>query len=238
MLPLRDKNPSPVTAWVVYGLMAANVLLFLFEIGLSEEQLQQLLYRYGFVPVQATQALRGEASLSGELLMPLITSMFLHGGWAHVLGNMWFLFIFGDNVEARLGHVPFLLFYLFCGLAASGAQYGLAPGSELPTIGASGAIAGVLGAYAVCWPRARVVTLVPILYFIHLIELPALLVLGFWFLVQLLQGAASLGVQFSHGGVAYGAHVGGFVVGAALIKLLPRRKPPGRQGRRGGRPWR
>jgi membrane associated rhomboid family serine protease len=154
------------------------------------------------------------------MLMPALTCMFMHGGWAHLLGNMWFLFIFGDNVEARLGRVTFLLFYLFCGLAASAAQYMLEPDSAIPVIGASGAIAGVLGAYAVCWPRARIITLVPIFVLITFVELPAAFVLGFWFVIQLLQGAASIGLTYAHGGVAYGAHAGGFLVGAALMKLL------------------
>ncbi len=223
MLPLRDKNPSGVTPWIVYGLIVANSLVFLFEIRLPQADLEQLMYRFGFVPAQATAALRGQVSLSARLLVPALTSMFLHGGYMHLIGNMWFLWLFGDNVEARLGHLPFLLFYLVCGLAASGAQWALAPAADIPTVGASGAIAGTLGAYALCWPGARILTLVPIFYFIHIIEVPAIFVLGFWFLMQLLQGVASLGVRYAHGGVAYGAHVGGFVVGLLLIKLLPRR---------------
>jgi len=145
---------------------------------------------------------------------------------------MWFLFVFGDNVEGRLGHLPFLGFYLFCGLAASAAQYVLGPGVDMPTIGASGAVAGVLGAYVVCWPRARVLTLLPVFLFFRFVELPAVVVLGFWVLIQFLQGAASLGVQVAHGGVAYGAHVGGFVIGALLVNVLPRRRLTGRERRR------
>ncbi len=236
MLPIRDNNPAPIVPWVVYGLVGANVTIFLFEVGMGQEQLKQFLFHYGLVPSYVTAALHGEASPIGAALVPAFTSMFLHGGWAHVLGNMWFLFIFGDNVEGRLGHWPFLGFYLLCGLAAATAQYALAPTADMPTIGASGAIAGVLGAYLVCWPRARVLTLVPLFIIFYFMELPAAVVLGFWIVLQFLQGAASLGVRFAHGGVAYGAHVGGFVLGALLIKLLPVHRPTGRT-RRGRRPY-
>jgi membrane associated rhomboid family serine protease len=235
MLPIRDNNPVPIVPWVVYAVVGANVTVFLFELGMGQRELPQFIYHFGLVPSYVTDALHGERSLLGAALVPAFTSMFLHGGWAHVLGNMWFLFVFGDNVEGRLGHLPFLGFYLFCGLAAAAAQYVLAPHSEVPTIGASGAIAGVLGAYLVCWPRARVLTLVPLFILFYFVELPAALVLGFWIVLQFLQGAASLGVEFAHGGVAYGAHVGGFAVGALLVNLLPRYRPAGRQ-RRGRRP--
>jgi len=228
MLPLRDRNPAPTVPWIVYVLVGANVTVFLFEFGMGQEQLTQFLYRYGLVPSYVTAALRGEAGIVGALVLPAFTSMFLHGGWLHLAGNMWFLFVFGDNVEGRLGHLLFLVFYLLCGLAASATQYVLSPGVALPTIGASGAVAGVLGAYVVCWPRARIVTLIPLFLFFYVVELPAAFVLGFWFLMQLLQGAASLGVRFAHGGVAYGAHVGGFVVGMLLIRLLSRPGPPRR----------
>jgi membrane associated rhomboid family serine protease len=232
MLPLRDKNPAPITPWVVYGVVGANVTIFLFEYGMGQDRLVQFLYQYGLVPSHVTAALRGEGGLLRQAVIPAFTSMFLHGGWAHLLGNMWFLFVFGDNVEGRLGRLPFLGFYLFCGLAAAAVQYALAPGSDLPTIGASGAIAGVLGAYVVCWPRARVLTLVPLFVLFYFVELPAVVVLGFWIVIQFLQGAASLGVRFAHGGVAYGAHVGGFIIGALLVKALPRRPLTGRERRR------
>jgi membrane associated rhomboid family serine protease len=219
VLPLRDRNPSPTTPYVVYGLIALNAAAFLFELGLEQEALRDFVQRFGLVPQRATAALRGEAGMLGALLVPAITSMFLHGGWTHLLGNMWFLHIFGDNVEDRLGHGLFVAFYLACGLFASASQYVLDPDSTVPIVGASGAIAGVLGAYAVRWPHARVLTLVPLFVIFTFIELPALIVLGMWFLLQFLQGAASIGVQFTHG-VAYWAHVGGFVAGAALIYPL------------------
>ncbi|MCK4374287.1 MAG: rhomboid family intramembrane serine protease [Candidatus Brocadiae bacterium] len=231
MLPLRDKNPSGIIPWAVYGLIGLNTVVFLFEVSLPRDRLMELAEQFGIVPRQITLALQGKANLLGALVIPTFASMFLHGGWAHLLGNMWFLHIFGDNVEARLGRARFILFYLFCGLAASAAQYVLDPNSPVPIIGASGAIAGVLGAYVVCWPRARVLTLVPFFYFIHFVHLPAYFVLGFWFLIQFFQGAASLGVQFTHG-VAYWAHVGGFAAGAVLMYLLPGTRGPRRYERR------
>lgn len=219
MLPLRDRNPSPSTPYVVYGLIALNAAAFLFELGLPKEGLQELVQRFGLVPQRVTAALHGEAGMMAGALVPALTSMFLHGGWAHLLGNMWFLHIFGDNVEDRLGHGLFLAFYLACGLLAAVSQYVLDPDSAVPIVGASGAIAGVLGAYAVRWPQARVLTLVPLFFVFTFVDLPAVIVLGMWFLLQFLQGAASLGVRFTHG-VAYWAHVGGFVAGAALIYPL------------------
>lgn len=151
--------------------------------------------------------------------------MFIHGGWLHIIGNMWYLWIFGDNVEDRLGHIRFLIFYLLCGVGAGIVHTFLNSASVVPSVGASGAIAGVLGAYAISYPTARVLTLVPILFFIQIIEIPAAFVLGFWFLMQFLSGTASLAVATSAnaGGVAWWAHVGGFVIGMLLIGRLARR---------------
>lgn len=229
MLPLRDRNPSGIVPWVTYGLIAANALAFAYEFSMPREELVGFVQDFGLVPARVTAALRGDAGLLGALLVPLFASMFLHGGLVHLLGNMWFLYIFGDNVEGRLGHAMFLPFYLACGLAAGALQCIVDPGSSAPMIGASGAIGGVLGAYVVCWPQARVLTLVPFFYFLHFIELPALVFLGIWFLFQFLEGAASLGGS-AGGGVAYWAHIGGFIAGILLIKLLP--------ASQGGRPVR
>ena len=223
MIPLRDKNPSGIVPVIVYLLIAANAAIFLLEVAMPEEDLMEMAMRFGMVPEKITLALRGEGNIVTGLAVPSVTSMFLHGGWLHLVGNMWFLFIFGDNVEGRLGHLRFLLFYVFCGLLAGLTQYALGPTVASPMIGASGAIAGVLGAYAVCWPQARIVTLVPF-FILVLVELPALVVLGFWFVIQFFKGTASLGVETAGGGVAYGAHVGGFLAGALIIWLLPRRK--------------
>ncbi len=236
MLPIRDTNYHRTKAYAVYGIIAINVAVFLFELSLSETALRGAMMRFGIVPARVTAALRGQGPFLSAIVVPAFTSMFIHGGWAHLLGNMWYLFVFGDNVEDRAGRVPFLAFYLFCGLAAGATHYALSPASKLPTVGASGAIAGVLGAYAVTWPKARVLTIIPIFYFIHFAELPALIVLGFWFVIQLLMGTASLGVAFDHGGTAYWAHIGGFVTGALLALLLPlgrsksRRRDYGRWG--------
>ena len=153
--------------------------------------------------------------------------MFLHGGWLHLIGNMWYLWIFGDNIEDRLGHFAYLIFYLLCGLGAGIVHTILNAGTEIPSVGASGAIAGVLGAYVVSYPFARVLTLVPIFVFLQVIEIPALLVLGFWFVMQFLSGTASLAVAGGNaGGVAWWAHVGGFVIGMILVGLFPRKDRP------------
>ncbi|MFW6457537.1 MAG: rhomboid family intramembrane serine protease [Planctomycetota bacterium] len=239
MIPISDRNPSPIKPWVVWGLIACNVLIFIGEYGLNNSELHELMLNYGMVPQRVTEALQGKANIVTALLIPTFTSLFLHGGLLHLASNMWFLHIFGDNVEAKLGRLQFGLFYLFCGIFAHATQYMMAPTSPIPTIGASGAIAGVLGAYIVTWPRARIVTLVPIFFLLTFMQLPAVVVLGFWFILQLFQGVGTIGTQFSSGGVAYGAHVGGFIAGAILIKILPtmtvqrqRYQPRGRHTRR------
>jgi membrane associated rhomboid family serine protease len=239
VLPLRDKNPSGITPWVTYALIAANCLVFVLELGLDEPALKAVAVRFGMVPSRVTEVLRGQVPAIAGLVVPAFTSMFLHGGWAHLLGNMWFLFIFGDNVEGRTGHLTYLTFYLVCGVVAGATQYAINSASQVPCIGASGAIAGVLGAYIACWPHARILTLVPVFIVLTLIELPAALVLGFWFLIQFFQGTASIGIGFTHG-VAYWAHVGGFVTGLLLIRLIPARRRPPRTAyeRPDGRRWR
>jgi len=207
-------------------IIVANVLVFLHELQLlAVHQLDSFIEVYGFVP----RRFFGWTSLGGAALdpwrfVPLVTANFLHGGWAHIIGNMWFLGVFGDNVEDRLGHLRFLLFYLVCGACSMLIQGWVLPGSRVPSIGASGAIAGVLGAYVVLYPGARVLTLV----FLFLVDLPAVVFLGIWFLMQLLSGAASLtpAAGAAASGVAWWAHVGGFVVGIALCVLLRRDRQP------------
>ena len=246
MIPIRDRNPSSSVPWVVYSLIAINAVAFLYEATLPHGELELLVARFGLVPHNVTAALRGDGGLLQGVLIPGFTSLFLHGGWLHLIGNMWFLHIFGDNVEDRLRHVPFLAFYLACGLAASLLHYAINPQSPMPTIGASGAIAGVLGAYIVSWPGARIVTLLPLFYLITFVELPAFLVLGMWFIIQFFGGVGSIGAQLAGGGVAYWAHIGGFIAGAALMKLLStrrpswtrRREPPPRQPPLPPRYWR
>jgi rhomboid family protein len=226
MLPLHDLNPSEGKPVVVWLIITSCVMAFLYELSL-DTGLMSFVEDYGFVSARATAALRGETGLLSGLIVPALTSTFLHGGWLHLIGNMWFLWIFGDNVEDRIGHILFILFYLFCGVAACLVQYAFAPQSNIPMVGASGAIAGVLGAYAVTWPRARVLTLVPVFIFVMFFRIPALFVLGFWFVWQVLNGADMVGAaQQGGGGVAYGAHIGGFIVGAVIFICLPRRAAP------------
>jgi membrane associated rhomboid family serine protease len=202
MFPLADVIPSRTTPVITVALIALNALVFLFELTLSEPELQIFAQAFGVVPAQFSWA-------------AAVTSMFLHGGWLHFLGNMLYLWIFGDNVEDRMGHFRYLLFYLFCGVVAALGQTFTAPYSDVPMIGASGAIAGVMGAYFVLFPQSRVLTGVFIFFFIDLIEIPAIFFLGIWFLMQFFSGLGSLGAGAAQGGVAFWAHIAGFAVGAA-----------------------
>jgi len=211
MIPLRDVIPSRTTPYITVTIILLNALAWLFELSLGERQLTQFLYVYGVVPAAFAWP-------------TLITSMFLHGSWSHVIGNMWYLWIFGDNVEDRLGHGRFIVFYLLCGFVAAFGQILMDPYSELPTIGASGAIAGVMGAYFVLYPHSRVLTLIPWI-FLQIIEVPAIILLGFWFLMQFLSAGAIAVTSNTHGGggVAFAAHVAGFIVGVIGVFLF--RKP-------------
>jgi membrane associated rhomboid family serine protease len=222
MLPIRDLNRSRRAPVVNLLLIGVNAACFLYELALGPG-LERFVMQAAFVPERFFSP--GGPGLPAELGSALL-SMFLHGGWAHFLGNMLFLWIFGDNVEDRLGHLRYLVFYLLAGYAATFAHAFAASGSAVPAIGASGAISGVLGAYVFLYPRARIVTLVFLGFFIQTVELPALVYLPLWFLMQFLQGLASLGVPeaASGGGVAWFAHIGGFVAGPLLLWLLkPRR---------------
>jgi len=211
MIPLRDVIPSRTVPYITITIIVLNTLAWFVELSMDERTLTQFLYVYGVVP----------AAFSAPTL---ITSMFLHGSWSHVIGNMWYLWIFGDNVEDRLGHGRFIVFYLLCGIAAAMGQILIDPSSELPTIGASGAIAGVMGAYFVLYPHSRVLTLIPWI-FIQIIELPAIVLLGFWFLMQFLSAGVIAVTAKTHGGggVAFAAHVAGFIVG--VIGVFVFRKP-------------
>ena len=203
MFPVSDVIPSRTTPYVTVTLIALNAIAFFIELRISDAELRRVVFAYGVVP----------AFFSWP---DVLTSMFLHSGWLHFLGNMLYLWIFGDNVEDRLGHVRYLLFYLFCGAVAALGQTASQPSSTLPMIGASGAIAGVMGAYFVLYPQSRVLTAVFIIFFIDLIEIPAIYFLGIWFLMQLFSGVGSLGARAADGGVAFWAHVGGFAAGALL----------------------
>jgi len=219
LVPLHDNNPTRTTPYVVLALIAANVVTFLHELSLSEEGLNRFFYTYAIVPEQLTASLQsGNLAYVVPQLSTLITSQFLHGGFLHVGGNMLFLWVFGNNIEDQIGHLKFLIFYLICGSLAGLAQWFFFSQSAVPVLGASGAIAGVLGAYILRFPRAEVLTLVPFFFFLFTIHIPAVLFLGFWFLQQAVQGVAALQAStgVNSGGVAYWAHAGGFVFGALL----------------------
>jgi len=221
MIPLRDANPSRTVPLVNYALIGVNVAVFLYEISLGAG-VENLIGEYGVVPARVNAAL-GPAGFEPGVALSFVSSMFLHGGWMHLIGNLVFLYVFGDNIEDVFGHGKYLFFYLSCGCAAAATQVAAGPGSTVPMVGASGAIAGVLGAYVILFPRAKILTLVPIFFFLQLIELPAFLFLGIWFLMQIASGVLSLQIGADAGGVAWWAHVGGFSAGALLLPVLRRR---------------
>jgi membrane associated rhomboid family serine protease len=220
VFPLKDNVPSRSFPVMTVGLIVVNCLIFFAEVAMGSRALEGFVTRNGLVPQVVTGYFSGEGLPVWRVFLPFFTSIFLHGGWIHLLGNMWYLWIFGDNVEDRLGRVRFLGFYVLCGLVGNLAHYLANSGSAMPAIGASGAIAGVLGAYAVSYPRARVTVLIPLFIVMEFIELPAMLVLGFWFVLQFLNGAASFVVSSETGGVAWWAHIGGFVGGIGLLFLF------------------
>jgi membrane associated rhomboid family serine protease len=225
VVPLRDDNPTQITPYVTYGLILINILVFLYEISLGAPQLESFFRAWAVVPRELTASLEGQLVVAGPPeLLTLVTSQFLHGGFLHVAGNMLYLWIFGNNVEDRMGHTRFLIFYLLCGVLASLAQWFFSSGSDIPSLGASGAIAGVMGAYILKFPQAKILTLIPLGFFITTFRVPALFFLGFWFVQQALYGVASLdaptNIGMESGGVAYWAHAGGFVVGALLGPLF------------------
>ena len=212
MIPLRDVIPSRTTPYITVTIIALNAVAWTFEILLPHDALNEFLTIYGVVPAYFSYP-------------TLVTSMFLHGGWMHVIGNMWYLWIFGDNVEDRVGHGRFMVFYLLCGIAAALGQVVVDPNSTLPTIGASGAIAGVMGAYFVLYPRSRVLTLIPLIVLMPIIEVPAIVLLGLWFLMQLFNaGTIAMTTSSRGGGVAFAAHVIGFVAGVGGVFLLRKRE--------------
>jgi membrane associated rhomboid family serine protease len=233
VIPLRDANPTRTTPIVTVALIVACFVVFAFELGRlasgGTEALDAFVTEWGIVPAELTAAWSSGSAMTVEALT-LITSQFLHGGWLHLLGNLLFLWIFGNNVEDRLGRFRFLLFYLVGGAVAGLTQVAIDPDSTIPTIGASGAIAATLGAYLVLFPRARITSLVFLGFFYQLIDVPAVVVLVFWFVLQLIDGIASLGVTDSGGGgVAFFAHIGGFVFGAfvgLVLRAVGRRRGP------------
>ncbi len=229
MIPLKDNIPSHRTPVVTVGLIAINIIVFLRQAMLPPQAAARFVYYYGLIPIEI---------VSGDLLVPhpvplyatILTSMFVHGGLFHIAGNMLYLWIFGDNVEDKMGRVRYLIFYLLSGLAAALAQTLANPYSKIPMVGASGAISGVLGAYLVLFPHASVVTLIIFGWFIRLVEIPAAVVLGFWIVIQVLSGLFALGGE--GGGVAWFAHVGGFIAGLIMVYPLKRRAARSEWGRR------
>ena len=223
MLPIRDDQPRYSTPFVTRFLIVLNVLIFFFEWTLDPRSLNVLIHRFGVVPYHLAVFLAGSPRYPlPAVILPFFTSMFLHGSWMHVIGNMWFLYIFGDNVEDYLGHFKYLVFYVLTGIIAMLTQVVINLHSTAPTLGASGAIAGVLGAYFVLYPRARVLTW----FFVFVVWVPAWIILGYWFVLNFLSGTASaLAVQGQNvGGVAFFAHVGGFISGALLVKMFGERQ--------------
>jgi len=215
MFPVSDVIPSKTTPFVTVGLIVLNSVVFLNELQLSRPELQLFVQVFGVIPADFTWA-------------SVVTSMFLHEGWMHLIGNMLYLWIFGDNVEDQLGHFGFLVFYLAAGAAAALGQVMVSSGSTIPMIGASGAIAGVMGAYFVLYPHSRVLTVVFLLFFMDMVEIPAIFFLGIWFIKELFSGVGSLGAASLSGGVAFWAHIVGFAVGASIGLLWRLRHPPQR----------
>jgi membrane associated rhomboid family serine protease len=228
VIPLYDDLPTRRFPWMTVTLIVANVLVFVYELALSGAgvgRLDAFYFRAGFVPYEISHLVDVPPPDVVPPPFTILTSMFVHEGWLHIAGNMLFLWIFGNNVEDAMGRVRYLGFYVLCGVGAALAQTAIMPDSSVPNIGASGAIAGVLGAYIMLYPRARVLTLVPVfLFFFPIVMLPAWVVIGAWFVLQLFEGVLSLGAA-AGGGIAFFAHVGGFVAGVLLVSLFVRRRP-------------
>ncbi len=212
MIPIKDDNPTRRLPWVTLAIIALNIAVFLYESSLGDAALLRFITNWSFVPTRFLAA-----PLSLHEIITLFSSMFMHAGWVHIGGNMLYLWIFGNNIEDRFGWLGFIGFYLVAGIIASIAQVAAGGASSLPQLGASGAIAGVLGAYAILYPRASIVTIIPIFFFIEVARVPAFLVIGFWFLLQLGSGVASLAPEVAqNGGVAWFAHIGGFAAGLVI----------------------
>lgn len=220
MIPIRDSIKSATFPIISSLLILTNVLIFIWQLDFPRKEMLAFIQHYALIPAKISFAVLNHP---GDLAayVPLLTNLFMHGGWMHLIGNMWYIQIFGDNVEDRLGSLRFLAFYLICGIAANITHILIDPASSIPTIGASGAVSGILGAYLVTFPHAKVLTLIPIFFF-QLVEIPALIFLGFWFLMQLQSG--TLALMSAGTNIAWWAHIGGFVAGMILVKLFtPRR---------------
>ena len=217
MFPLKDDISTEKFPFVTIALIVVNALIFFYEISLGED-FQYFIVKLGAIPYEITHQIEVTPEAAFPVNMTLLTAMFLHGGWFHIIGNMLYLWIFGNNVEDTLGHFKFIIFYLVSGIVASLVHIVSTPDSTIPTVGASGAIAGVLGAYLLKFPHARILTLIFLGFFVRIVRIPAVYVLGFWFILQVLYGLSSIGSNT--GGVAWFAHIGGFVAGMGLFKLF------------------
>ncbi len=218
MIPIRDCLPRRYTPYMTWIIISINCLIFIFELMFSKEDLDLIFHLFGIIP--AKYMMVEKLPLDPFFYLPFLTSMFLHGGWFHLISNMWIMWIFADNVEDKMGSFRFLIFYLLCGLGAGWIHCLVYPLSTIPTVGASGAISGVLGAYMVMFPQARVITLFPILFFPFFFALPAIVYILMWFFIQLFSGLGSLLSPADVGGVAWWAHIGGFVVGILIHRLF------------------
>ena len=225
MIPLKDLTPRRNFPTVTAILIVINVLVFVHQISLPPHAADAFVTTYALTPSKISYALQGRHYTLAQALLPLFTCMFLHGGFLHILGNMWFLWIFGANVEDAMGSGVYLIFYVICGIVSGIAQVAFSWGSHIPSLGASGAISGVLGAYIVLFPRSRILTLVPLFIIWFTWNIPATVFIGIWFLIQFVSGVSSLG-SVAAGGVAWWAHVGGFLAGLALAKSLSRKPRP------------
>lgn len=224
MIPLKNLRPRIHFPSVTLGLISANFIVFFYQLSLSPKALQAFITTYSVIPARVQLALAGSHFTLAQGFVPFFTSMFLHAGWLHIVGNMWFLWLFGPNVEDRLGHFGYLGFYVLCGLGAGTAQTLFSLASQIPSLGASGAIAGVLGAYVILYPSSKIFTLVTLFFWWFFARLPAVLFIGLWFLVQFLSGVSSLSSS-AEGGVAWWAHVGGFLLGMLLVSGMRRKQP-------------
>ncbi len=215
MIPLSDTIPHRNKPVITVSIIVVNFIVFFVEL-FHGPGLKDFIRQWGLTPLYVSNSLLAMP----QRILPFFTSMFLHGGWLHLIGNNWYLWIFADNVEDKMGHFKFLLFYILCGLGAGALHYLTHSSSPLPTIGASGAISGILGAYFFMFPSSRIYTLIPIFFFWDIIEIPAFFYLGIWFFMQFLNGIASIGIDHFLGGVAWWAHIGGFLTGIALLRLF------------------
>ncbi|WAM36193.1 rhomboid family intramembrane serine protease [Caldicellulosiruptor acetigenus] len=224
MIPLKDTIPSREKPFMTWTLILINVFVFLYQVSMPQEAAQEFVFRYGFVPERFTQLLsHGFVVAASVSIWSIITSMFLHGSWMHLISNMWSLWLFGDNVEDRVGHFRFLIFYILSGIAAALTHWFFNANSPIPTVGASGAISGVMGAYFLMFPLSRIVTLIPLGFIPLFIEIPAIFFLGLWFLSQVSSGILELFGPVFGSGIAWWAHIGGFVFGVLTINMFKKR---------------